>query len=121
VAWTTLGQAGAALVAGEPADPQHRPGQAFVDDVGFGLLFPTVGVALPSLYDAASQQPLPLSEMAWGPDEQRVWEWKDELPARGWPSPGGSCTAGGPCSSAPTCWPTAIPTRVRPTTSARHP
>jgi hypothetical protein len=37
---------------------------------GFALLFPTAGVMLPSLYEAASQQPLPLSEMVWDPDEQ---------------------------------------------------
>jgi hypothetical protein len=39
-------------------------------------------VALPSLYEAASGQPTPFSEMAWGPDEQRVWGWKDELPRK---------------------------------------
>jgi hypothetical protein len=38
-----------------------------VDDVGFALLFPTTEATLPSLYEAASQQPLPLSEMGWGP------------------------------------------------------
>ena len=46
--------------------------EAFVADVGFALLFPAPGVALPSLYEAASEQPMPFSEMAWGPDEQRV-------------------------------------------------
>jgi hypothetical protein len=30
---------------------------AFVDDVGFALLFPAPGVALPSLYEAASEHP----------------------------------------------------------------
>jgi hypothetical protein len=39
---------------------------AFVDDVGFALLFSTAAAALPLLYEAASQQPLPLSEMEWG-------------------------------------------------------
>jgi hypothetical protein len=56
--------------------------EAFVADVGFALLFPAPGVALPSLYEAASEQPMPFSEMAWGPDEQRVWGWKDELPRK---------------------------------------
>jgi hypothetical protein len=55
----------------------------FVEDVGFALLFPTAGVALPSLYEAASEQPTPLAETGWGPDEQRVWGWKDALPRKG--------------------------------------
>ena len=55
----------------------------FVEDVGFALLFPTAGVALPSLYEAASEQPMPLAETGWGPDEQRVWGWKDALPRKG--------------------------------------
>jgi hypothetical protein len=42
-----------------------------VDDVGFALLFPTAEAPLPSLDEAASQQPLPLSEMVWGPDVLR--------------------------------------------------
>ena len=35
---------------------------AFIDDVGFALLFPGPGMALPSLYEAASEQPMPLAE-----------------------------------------------------------
>jgi hypothetical protein len=68
--------------AGRPIRSISRAG-AFVADVGFALLFPASGVALPSLYQAASEQPTPLSEVAWGPDEQRVWGWKDELPRAG--------------------------------------
>jgi hypothetical protein len=67
---------------GRPIRSIGRAG-AFVDDVGFALLFPTAEAPLPSLYEAASQQPLPLSEMVWGPDVQRVWGWKDELPRKG--------------------------------------
>jgi hypothetical protein len=67
---------------GRPIRSIGRAG-AFIDDVGFALLFPTAGVALPSLYEATSEQPMPLSETAWGPDAQRVWGWKDELPRRG--------------------------------------
>ena len=67
---------------GHPIRSIGRAG-AFIDDVGFALLFPASGVALPSLYEAASEQPMPLSETAWGPDEQRVWGWKDELPRTG--------------------------------------
>ena len=67
---------------GHPIRSIGRAG-AFIDDVGFALLFPASGVALPSLYEAASEQPMPLSETAWGPDQQRVWGWKDELPRTG--------------------------------------
>lgn len=56
---------------------------AFVDDVGFALLFPNKGVALPSLYDVASDRPLFSPGGDWGPDADRVWGWKDELPRRG--------------------------------------
>jgi hypothetical protein len=67
---------------GRPIRSIGRAG-TFIDDVGFVLLFPTAGVALPSLYEATSEQPTPLSEMAWGPDQRRVWGWKDELPRKG--------------------------------------
>ena len=67
---------------GRPIRSIGRAG-AFIDDVGFALLFPAPGTALPSLYEAATEQPVPLAEMAWGPDAQRVWGWKDELPGKG--------------------------------------
>jgi hypothetical protein len=54
------------------ADPQHRPAGAFIDDVGFALLFPAPGMALPSLYEAATEQPMPPLEMAWDPDAQQM-------------------------------------------------
>lgn len=56
---------------------------AFIDDVGFALLFPNKGVVLPSLYDVASDKPLFSAAGDWGPDADRVWSWKDELPRRG--------------------------------------
>jgi hypothetical protein len=55
---------------------------AFVEDVGFALLFPKAGVELPSLWDAASDRPIRFGE-EWGPDAERVWSWKDGLPRRG--------------------------------------
>jgi hypothetical protein len=55
----------------------------FIDDVGFALLFPKSGIALPSLWEAASDRPLWALEQEWGPDIERVWAWKDELPLRG--------------------------------------
>jgi len=56
---------------------------AFVEDVGFALLFPKSGVALPSLWEAASDRPIHELGREWGPDAERVWGWKDALPLRG--------------------------------------
>ena len=56
---------------------------AFVDDVGFALLFPKANVALPSLWEAASDRELRDLGREWGPDAERIWSWKDELPQEG--------------------------------------
>ena len=56
---------------------------AFIDDVGFALLFPKHGLAAPSLWEAASDREAFALPEDWGPDIQRVWAWKDELPERG--------------------------------------
>src|SRR6266540_3814451 len=56
---------------------------AFVDDVGFALLFPSRGVELPSLLEATSDRTIGQLGVDWGPDTERVWWWKDELPRRG--------------------------------------
>jgi hypothetical protein len=56
---------------------------AFIDDVGFALLFPNKGIDLPSLYGVVSDRPLFSPEGDWGPEADRVWAWKDELPRRG--------------------------------------
>ena len=56
----------------------------FISDVGFCLLFPKTGIELPSLWEAASDRPLMDAVEAWsGPDIDRVWQWKDELPRCG--------------------------------------
>jgi hypothetical protein len=56
----------------------------FIADVGFCLLFPKAGIELPSLWEAASDRPLMDAVEQWGgPDIDRVWRWKDELPRRG--------------------------------------
>jgi hypothetical protein len=55
----------------------------FVADVGFALLFPNRGLVLPSLWAAASDRPIGEEGSEWGPDIERVWGWKDELPRRG--------------------------------------
>lgn len=56
---------------------------AFVGDVGFSLLFPNAGVILPSLWEVASDRPMRDLGREWGPDAERVWGWKDQLPLRG--------------------------------------
>jgi len=55
----------------------------FVDDVGFALLFPRAGIELPSLWEATSDRAVGAAEHGWGPDMDKVWTWKDELPRRG--------------------------------------
>jgi len=55
----------------------------FVSDVGFSLLFPKAGIELPSLWEATTDRPLHTAEHDWGPDMEKVWTWKDELPRRG--------------------------------------
>ncbi len=54
---------------------------SFVEDVGFALLFPKAGIPLPSLWEVATEQAF--LDQEWGPDAERVWGWKDELPLRG--------------------------------------
>lgn len=59
-----------------------RRASEFIEDVGFALLFPKAGIALPSLWEAATDHAFGESE-EWGPEAERVWGWKDELPLRG--------------------------------------
>lgn len=59
----------------------------FVEDVGFALLFGIPDRSMPSLYEAARDRDVAdgaggLSD-GWGPDAERIWGWKDELPKRG--------------------------------------
>ena len=56
---------------------------AFVDDVGFALLFPSERVLVPSLWEAVAGEDAEPFATGMGSDEQRVWAWKDELPRRG--------------------------------------
>ncbi len=55
---------------------------AFIDDVGFALLFPKNGIALPSLWEVVRDERWSPSD-EWGPDLARLWQWKDELPTKG--------------------------------------
>jgi hypothetical protein len=60
-----------------------RRAASFIDDVGFALLFPTGGINLPSLFEATKDRDQEPAGLEWGPDAERVWAWKDELPRRG--------------------------------------
>lgn len=68
--------------SGRPLGRIDRAGR-FVGDVGFALLFPKAGIELPSLWEATTDRPLHTAEHDWGPDMDKVWTWKDELPRRG--------------------------------------
>jgi len=56
---------------------------AFVDRVGFAVLFPAERVTAPSLWEAVAGPDDPPFATGMGPAEQRVWAWKDELPSIG--------------------------------------
>jgi hypothetical protein len=55
---------------------------AFVEDVGFALLFPKRGIELPSLWGVVVDRSAADEGIEWGPDAERMWGWKDELPRR---------------------------------------
>jgi hypothetical protein len=56
---------------------------AFIEDVGFALLFPASKFFAPSLWDAVSGGDAEPFATGMNADEQKVWTWKDELPRRG--------------------------------------
>jgi hypothetical protein len=56
---------------------------AFVDSVGFALLFPADRFAAPSLYEAVAGPDAVAWQHGMGEAESAVWDWKDELPASG--------------------------------------
>jgi hypothetical protein len=60
-----------------------RRAAAFIDDVGFALLFPTDRVLVPSLWEAVAGEDTEPFATGMNSNEQRVWAWKDELPLRG--------------------------------------
>jgi hypothetical protein len=57
---------------------------AFLEDVGFALLFPTAKLAAPSLWEAVAGDAAEPFAAGMGTNEQKVWTWKDELPQRGY-------------------------------------
>lgn len=56
---------------------------AFVEDMGFALLFPSERVLAPSLWEAVAGEDAEPFATGMDVEEQRVWSWKDELPRRG--------------------------------------
>jgi len=56
---------------------------AFVEDVGFALLFPSERVLAPSLWEAVAGEDAEPFATGMEVNEQRVWSWKDDLPRRG--------------------------------------
>jgi hypothetical protein len=56
---------------------------AFVDDVGFALLFPDPMIILPALWHAVADPDARPFADGMGSCESLVWTWKDELPVRG--------------------------------------
>jgi hypothetical protein len=56
---------------------------AFVEDVGFALLFPSERALVPSLWEAVAGEDAEPFARGMQSNEERVWSWKDELPRRG--------------------------------------
>jgi hypothetical protein len=53
----------------------------FIDATGYCMLFPVIGVPLPSLYYAVTRRGLH-GKWKWDKYSSMVWRWKDELPRR---------------------------------------
>ncbi len=56
---------------------------AFIDDVGFALLFPSPRHLVPSLWEAVAGADAEPFASGMNVNEQKVWRWKDELPLKG--------------------------------------
>jgi hypothetical protein len=56
--------------------------EAFINEVGLCLLFPSADVELPSLWEAICGEARPLPETHDSYELGLAWEWKDTLPAR---------------------------------------
>jgi hypothetical protein len=53
----------------------------FIDAVGYCMLFPIIGLPLPSLYYACARRNIPVGP-SWDQYTQKIWTWKDELGRR---------------------------------------
>ena len=69
-------------VTGRRVRSVQRAG-AFVDDVGFALLFPSSKLVVPSLWEAVAGEDAEPFATGMDDNEQRVWAWKDDLPRLG--------------------------------------
>jgi len=56
---------------------------AYVDRVGFAVLFPAERIQVPSLWEAVAGPDAVPFATGMGPAESQVWTWKDELPKAG--------------------------------------
>ncbi len=56
----------------------------FIDDVGFGFLFPIQGVEMPSLWDAVAGRVVKTSSSHSGYEIDRTWGWKDDALNKKW-------------------------------------
>lgn len=56
---------------------------AYVDRLGFAVLFPAEKIQAPSLWEAVAGPDAVPFEAGMGPAEAQVWAWKDELPKAG--------------------------------------
>jgi hypothetical protein len=56
---------------------------AYVDGVGFAVLFPAERIESPSLWEAVAGPDAVPFAAGMGPAESQVWAWKDELPKAG--------------------------------------
>jgi len=56
---------------------------AYVEDVGFAVLFPAERVESPSLWEAVAGPDAVPFAAGMGAAESQVWSWKDELPKAG--------------------------------------
>jgi hypothetical protein len=60
-----------------------RQAAAFVEAVGYALLFPADAIAAPSLWEAVADEDAVPFATGMGEAESRLWAWKDELPRQG--------------------------------------
>jgi hypothetical protein len=56
---------------------------AYLDGVGFAVLFPAERIESPSLWEAVAGPDTVPFDAGMGPAESQVWTWKDELPKAG--------------------------------------
>jgi hypothetical protein len=78
-----LGRARGDLWLPVPPPGTVEQAAAYVDRVGFAVLFPAERVPVPSLWEAVAGPDAVPFATGMGPAEARIWAWKDELPKAG--------------------------------------